>query len=71
MRTLRALLVLAALSVAANGLNAQSTGAPILEQMTWDEVRDAIKAGTTTIIIRSAGPSRTVRTWYSANTTTS
>src|SRR5262245_851350 len=55
MRTVRALLTLVALAAAAGRLNAQSTGAPILEQMTWDEVRDAIKAGKTTIIIPIGG----------------
>jgi creatinine amidohydrolase len=55
MRTLRLMLALATLSMLADGVAAQSTGAPMLEQMTWDEVRDAIKAGKTTIIIPIGG----------------
>ncbi|MGH7555890.1 MAG: creatininase family protein, partial [Longimicrobiales bacterium] len=45
----------AALMVLAGTLEAQTTGAPFIEQMTWDEVRDAIKAGKTTVIIPVGG----------------
>jgi creatinine amidohydrolase/Fe(II)-dependent formamide hydrolase-like protein len=50
MRVLGAIVLLGVMGNAA----AQSTG-PIMEQMTWDEVRDAIKAGKTTIIIPIGG----------------
>jgi creatinine amidohydrolase/Fe(II)-dependent formamide hydrolase-like protein len=46
---------LIALLLGSAAARAQTTGAPILEQMTWDEVRDAVKAGRTTIIIPIGG----------------
>jgi len=55
MNAMRSAFMLACLLTLAGSLNAQSTGAPVLEQMTWDEIRDAIKAGTTTIIIPVGG----------------
>jgi creatinine amidohydrolase len=39
----------------AGSLGAQSPGLPFLEQMTWEEIRDAIKAGKTTVIIPIGG----------------
>ena len=32
-----------------------------LEQLTWTEVRDAIRVGNTTLIIPTGGPNRTAR----------
>lgn len=55
MKTTRILCALVSLLAVTSALHAQSTGAPILEQMTWVEVRDAIKAGKTTIIIPIGG----------------
>jgi hypothetical protein len=40
-----------------------------LEDLTWTELRDEIVAGKTTVIVRSAAPSRTVRTCRLASTT--
>jgi creatinine amidohydrolase/Fe(II)-dependent formamide hydrolase-like protein len=48
-------IALTALLVLAGTLEAQTTGAPFIEQMTWTEVRDAIKAGKTTVIIPIGG----------------
>ena len=46
--------VLAALALAGT-VSAQANTGPIMDEMTWDEVRDAIKAGKTTIIIPIGG----------------
>jgi creatinine amidohydrolase/Fe(II)-dependent formamide hydrolase-like protein len=48
-----ALSVIATLAFAGS-LSAQ-TGAPFIEQMTWDEIRDAIAAGSTRIIVPIGG----------------
>jgi hypothetical protein len=40
-----------------------------LEELTWPELRDAQRAGKTTVIIRSAVPSRAARNSRSASTT--
>jgi magnesium chelatase family protein len=40
-----------------------------LEALTWTELRDALRAGVTTVIIPAAAPNRTVRTWRWASTT--
>jgi creatinine amidohydrolase len=37
------------------GLNAQTTGDPYIEQMTWTEIRDAMAAGTTKVIVPIGG----------------
>ena len=50
----RYLLLIAALCVASPAL-AQAPDTVFLERMTWDEVRDAIAAGKTTIIIPTGG----------------
>ena len=55
MRTMRIMLAAAALLLLTGSLHAQTTGAPNLEEMTWDEIRDAIKAGKTTIIVPIGG----------------
>ncbi len=39
----------------ADAQHAQVAGAPFLEQMTWVEIRDAVKAGKTTVIIPIGG----------------
>jgi len=44
-----------AFSLFAGTLAAQTPGAPFIEQMTWDEIRDAIRAGSTTIIVPIGG----------------
>src|SRR5687768_13441712 len=54
MNTRRLFLAAATLVLAASPLGAQA-GGPIMDQMTWDEVRDAIKAGKTTIIVPIGG----------------
>src|SRR5687768_18582562 len=54
MNTRRLFLAAATLVLAASPLGAQA-GGPIMDQMTWDEVRDAIKAGKTAIIIPIGG----------------
>lgn len=55
MKTARVLLSLSLLLGAVGALRAQTPGMPFLEQMTWDEIRDALKAGQTTIIIPIGG----------------
>ncbi|MGH7468680.1 MAG: creatininase family protein [Longimicrobiales bacterium] len=55
MKTMRIVLPALALLIVTDTTRAQTTGAPILEQMTWDEVRDAVKAGKTAIIIPIGG----------------
>ena len=46
--------VLAALALAGT-VSAQANTGPIMDEMTWDEVRDAIKAGKTNVIIATGG----------------
>jgi creatinine amidohydrolase len=55
MKTSRVFLMAGALLCAASSVIAQANTGPIMDEMTWDEVRDAIKAGKTTIIIPVGG----------------
>lgn len=49
------LLSLVALAVCAGPSQAQSPGDPYIEQMTWTEIRDAMQAGRTTVIVPTGG----------------
>jgi hypothetical protein len=42
-----------------------------IEDLTWAEVRDLVKAGTTTVIIGTAGTEQKGRTWSTASTSSS
>jgi creatinine amidohydrolase len=54
---MRSLIVAAALAVLATaaGAGAQTPDSVLLEELTWTEVRDAVRAGKTTIIIPAGG----------------
>ena len=68
MRTASAVVI--ALSALTSVLG-QGPDTVFLEQMTWMEVRDAVSAGLTTVIIPTGGgPSRTSPIWYWGSTTT-
>ena len=54
MKTSAALLVLLALALAAPAL-AQTPDTVFLEELTWTELRDAVRAGKTTIIVPIGG----------------
>ena len=54
MRASRIVLLLAPVLLA-GALSAQSPGDPYIEQMTWTEVRDAMAAGKTTVIVPVGG----------------
>ena len=43
-----------------NAALAQTPDTVFIEKLTWQEIRDAIAAGKTTIIVPTGGPSRTV-----------
>ena len=49
------LLSLVALAVGMESAQAQSPGDPYIEQMTWTEIRDAMQAGKTTVIVPTGG----------------
>jgi creatinine amidohydrolase len=55
MTTARTASVLAALVLSAGGLHAQSPSAPFIEGMTWTEIRDAMAAGRTSVIVPTGG----------------
>jgi len=52
---LLALPLASAITAAGAGLSAQSPGDPYIEQMTWTEIRDAMEAGKTTVIVPTGG----------------
>ncbi len=55
MRSIRFVLAIAALALAAPSVAAQGPGDPYIEQMTWTEIRDAMAAGKTTVIVPIGG----------------
>ena len=42
---------------------AEAPATVFLEELTWTEVRDLVRAGTTTIILPTGAPNRMGRTW--------
>lgn len=52
---LQRIVLLAALGVCGTSLSAQAQDSVFLEELTWTEVRDAIQAGKTTVIIPTGG----------------
>ena len=55
MRTGAVLLLVGWALVSPSGSRAETPATVILEELTWTEVRDLIRAGTTTIIVPTGG----------------
>ena len=54
-RTMRTLTLVLAVVLLCPAIYAQTSNTVFLEELTWDEVRDALKAGKTTVIIPTGG----------------
>src|SRR4030095_8356014 len=50
-----ALILILTLVAAGSAISAKTQGSVFLEELTWTEVRDSVRAGTTTVIIPTGG----------------